>query len=190
MRVIRPFLICAFLLIVGAGSVHARNAGKPAVSDRHDLTLTSAAFENDGVIPPKYTQSDPHPVSPPLKWTNVPQKTVTFALILHDPDSTAAKDIAHWIAFNIPGIAGELPEDIPNTAQLPDGTIQIKNRKGVPGYMAPGAPAEGPYHHYTFELFALGSRLDLGPDATRDEIVKAMEGHILAQAALVGRFHR
>jgi Raf kinase inhibitor-like YbhB/YbcL family protein len=189
-RITRPLSICAFLLIVSAGFVHTQNAGIPAVSDGHDLILTSTAFENDGVIPPEFTQSGPHPVSPPLEWTNVPPKTISFALILHDPDSVAAKDILHWMAFNIPGSARELPEDIRRAARLPDGTIQIRNRRGLVGYMAPGAPAGGPYHHYTFELFALSSRLDLGPDATRGEIFKAMAGHILGKATLVGRFHR
>jgi hypothetical protein len=181
--------MCALLSMVSAGSVHAQK-GIPSVRDGQDLSLASKAFVDDGVIPPKFTQSDQHPVSPPLEWTRVPEKTVSFGLILHDPDSVAAKDILHWMAFNIPGTARELPEGIPRDARLPDGTIQIRNRSGLVGYMAPGAPAGGPYHHYTFELFALSSKLDLGPDATRGEIFKAMQGHILGKATLVGRFHR
>jgi hypothetical protein len=186
----RRLVICAALLIACTGSVHAQKAGIPRASDGHALSLASKAFANDGVIPPEFTQSDPHPVSPPLEWTKVPEKTVSFTLILHDPDSVAAKDITHWMLFNIPGTARELPEGIRKAARLSDGTIQIKNRKGLVGYMAPGAPAGGPYHHYTFELFALSSKLSLGPDATRDEILKAMQGHILGKAILVVRFHR
>ena len=177
----RRLVICAAVLMVSTGSVHAQKAGIPPVSDGHDLSLASKAFANDGVIPPEFTQSDPHPESPPLAWTKVPEKTVSFALILHDPDSVAAKDILHWMAFNIPGTARELPQGIRRAARLSDGTIQIKNRGGLVGYMAPGAPAGGPYHHYTFELFALASKLNLGPDATRDEILKAMQGHILGR---------
>jgi Raf kinase inhibitor-like YbhB/YbcL family protein len=94
------------------------------------------------------------------------------------------------MAFNIPGSARELPEGMSADANLPDGTKQAKNLRGAVGYMGPGAGAAGPHHHYTFELFALDTKLDLGPDATRADVLKAMDGHILAKAVLVGRFHR
>jgi Raf kinase inhibitor-like YbhB/YbcL family protein len=163
--------------------------GGPA---RPGLTLTSPAFEDGAIIPNKYTQSDPSPVSPKLEWTNVPAGVVTYALIMHDPDTAPNKkseDILHWMAFNIPGTATGLPEGVPTTATLPDGTIQAKGFRSV-GYMGPGAGAAGPYHKYTLELYALDIKLELGPDATRADVLKAMDGHVLAKAALVGRFHR
>jgi Raf kinase inhibitor-like YbhB/YbcL family protein len=95
----------------------------------------------------------------------------------------------HWMVFNIPGTAREFPEGMPATAQGSDGTIQAKNIRGAVGYMGPGANAAGPMHHYTFELFALDIKLDLGPDATRADVLKAIEGHILGKGVLVGRFH-
>ncbi|MGD0438237.1 MAG: YbhB/YbcL family Raf kinase inhibitor-like protein [Bryobacteraceae bacterium] len=160
---------------------------------RPGLTLTTTAFEDGGKIPAKFTQSDPNAVSPKLDWTNVPPNTVSFALILHDPDVALQKktdDVLHWMVFNIPGTATNLAEATPATAQLPDGTVQAKNLRGAVGYMGPGAPAAGPDHHYTFELFALDIKLDLGPDATRADVLKAIDGHILGKGVLVGRFHR
>jgi Raf kinase inhibitor-like YbhB/YbcL family protein len=157
------------------------------------LTLTTTAFADGAEIPTKYTSADPNGVSPKLEWTNVPMGTVTFAIIFHDPDVALQRgtdDVLHWMAFNIPGTARELPEAMPATAQMPDGTVQAKNIRGTVGYMGPGAPPPGPHHHYTWELFALDTKLELTPDATRADVLKAMQGHILGKGVLVGRFHR
>jgi Raf kinase inhibitor-like YbhB/YbcL family protein len=196
MRTTRILTICTILLIAGIGSAvrgekgQGQQAAAPAVPG---LTLTTTAFADGDVIPPKFTQSDPNPVSPKLEWSNVPPNTASFVLIFHDPDVARQKtteDVLHWMAFNIPGTARELPEGVPANAQLPDGTIQAKNLRGAIGFMGPGAGAAGPYHHYTFELFALDTKLSLGPDATRADVLKAMDGHILGKAVLEGRFHR
>jgi len=157
------------------------------------MTLTSPAFADGAEVPNKYTQAEQNPPSPKLEWTNVPAGVVTFALILHDPDVALQKkmdDVLHWAVFNIPGTARELPEGVPANAMLSDGTMQIKNLRGGVGYMGPGAPPPGPHHHYTFELFALDTKLDLTGDASRADLVKAMDGHIVAKAVYVGRFHR
>jgi len=174
-------------------TVVALDAQPAKAPPRPGLTLTTTAFEDGGKIPSKYTQSDPSPISPKLEWTNVPPNTVTFALIMHDPDVALQRkndDVLHWMTFNIPGTATSLPENEPATAQMPDGMVQAKNLRGAVGYMGPGAPAAGPDHHYTFELYALDTKLDLGPDATRADVLKAMDGHILGKGVLVGRFHR
>jgi Raf kinase inhibitor-like YbhB/YbcL family protein len=92
--------------------------------------------------------------------------------------------------FNIPGTATGLPQGVPTTAKLDDGSINAKNLGGRVGFMGPGMGPQGPYHHYTFELFALDTKLDLGPDATRADVLAAMQGHILAKGVLAGRFHR
>jgi Raf kinase inhibitor-like YbhB/YbcL family protein len=156
------------------------------------LRLTSPSFADGSVIPDKYTQAG-QSVSPELEWTNVPQGTVTFALLFHDPDVAINKkleDVTHWIAWNIPGTATKLEEGVKTEATMPDGMIQGKNRGGRVGYMGPGAPATAPEHHYTFELFALDTKLDLGPDASREDVMKAMDGHIIGKAVYEGRFHR
>jgi Raf kinase inhibitor-like YbhB/YbcL family protein len=157
------------------------------------LTLTSPDFPDGGTIPNKFTAADPNPVSPELDWTNVPQGTVSFALILEDLDSSLqhkTDDVLHWMAFNIPGASHQLPQGVSADAQLPDGTVQAKNTRGAVGFMGPGAPAAGPDHHYAFELFALDEKLTLAPDATRQQLLDAMQGHILGKGVIVGRFHR
>ena len=186
--------LCAILFVAMAGSFPGRaqmqQAAPPAVPG---LTLTSPDFDDGGIIPPKFTQSVEKFVSPKLEWTHVPPNTASFVLLAHDPDVALEKktgDVLHWLAFNIPGTATSLPEGVPTDATLPDGTIQAKNRRGAVGYLGPGAPAVGPYHHYTFELYALDTKLTLTGDATRDDVLNAMNGHILGKGVLVGRFHR
>lgn len=170
--------------------VQGQRGGAPAGPG---LTLTTSAFADGAEIPGRFTQSVPAPVSPKLEWTNVPANTVTFVLHMHDPDvarTRTTEDMLHWMAFNIPGTARELAEGIAATATLPDGTVQIKNGGGTVGYRGPGAPAVGPHHHYTWELYALDTKLDLSPDATRADVMKAMDGHILGKGVMFGRFHR
>jgi Raf kinase inhibitor-like YbhB/YbcL family protein len=155
------------------------------------LVVTSSAYADGAVIPNKYTGANPSPVSIPVSWTNVPAGTQSFTLLMHDPDTAPAKsstDILHWLAFNIPATPTSLPEGLPNVAQLPDGTVQPKNRNSY-GFAGPGAPP-GPYHHYTIEIYALDTKLALSADATRADVMKAMDGHVLAKGELVGRFHR
>jgi Raf kinase inhibitor-like YbhB/YbcL family protein len=194
MRLTRIFTICAILAISTTVSAPAKAQAPPAAAPAvPGLTLTSPAFEDGSVIPGKFTQSVTDFVSPTLKWTNVPPNTVSFVLIAHDPDVALEKkigDVLHWMAFNIPGTATGLPEAVPANAMMADGTVQAKNRRGAVGYLGPGAPAVGPYHHYTFELFALDTKLSLGADATRADVIAAMDGHILGKGVLVGRFHK
>ncbi|MEO6965719.1 MAG: YbhB/YbcL family Raf kinase inhibitor-like protein [Acidobacteriaceae bacterium] len=174
-----------------AADAPAPNASAKAMPG---LTLTTTAFQDGGIIPNKYTQAaEGTAVSPPMTWTNVTDGTSSFALIVHDPDTSLMRttnQVLHWMIFNIPGTARELPEGVPAQAQLPDGAIQAVNTHKTVGYVGMGAPAAGPYHHYTFELFALDTKLALGPDATQPDVLKAMEGHILGKGILVGRFHR
>jgi Raf kinase inhibitor-like YbhB/YbcL family protein len=179
--------------ILAAGFCAALVAQDKKGPPQPGLTLTTSAFEDGGIIPNKYTQADPNPVSPKLEWSHVPAGTVTFVLLMHDPDGAPQKkleDVTHWMAFNIPASTTSLAENVPPTPQLPDGTIQIKNLRGNVGFMGPGAGAQGPYHHYTWELFAIDMKLDLGPDATRADVLKAIDGHILGKGVLEGRFHR
>jgi Raf kinase inhibitor-like YbhB/YbcL family protein len=185
--------IYAVLSVSGIGSAMAQQPAAGRGPAMPGLTLSTPGFEDGGIIPNKYSQADPNPVSPKLEWKNVPAGTATFVLIMHDPDVALQKktdDVLHWMAFNIPGTAKELPEGMPATATMPDGTIQAKNLRGAVGFMGAGAGAAGPYHHYTWDLFALDTKLDLGPDATRADVIKAMDGHILGKAILMGRFHR
>jgi Raf kinase inhibitor-like YbhB/YbcL family protein len=196
MRTIQLIATGTLLLTAAVGSALAQ--GPPPGGGRGrgpappGLALSSPDFEDGAVIPNKYTQADPNPVSPKLEWKNVPAGTVSFVLLMHDPDVALAKktdDVTHWMAFNIPGTATELAGGQSAEPKLADGTIQMVNLGRKVGFMGPGAPP-GTYHHYTFELFALDTKLDLGPDATRDAVITAIQGHILGKGVLVGRFHR
>src|SRR5262245_41881997 len=160
------------------------------------LVMTSTAWEDGGVIPDKYTQAVPNGVSPELKWSQVPPGTQSFVLLMHDPEPVLNKsskmDITHWLIWNIPGTSTGLPESVAS-GELPDGSRQVSLRGNA--YMGPGAPP-GPYHHYTFELYALDIKLDVPQGTpqqaadTRNAVVNAMDGHVLGKAILVGRFHQ
>jgi Raf kinase inhibitor-like YbhB/YbcL family protein len=184
----------AALVLVSAAATTMAQTPSASVPTKPRLTLTTDAFEDGGVIPNKFTMAaEGNPVSPKLTWTYVPDGTVSFALILHDPDTSLMKktdEVLHWLIFNIPGTARELPEGVTAQPQLPDGSIQGLNQGKKVGYMGMGAAAVGPYHHYTFELFALDTKLTVGPEATQSDVWKAMDGHILMKGVLVGRFHR
>jgi Raf kinase inhibitor-like YbhB/YbcL family protein len=173
-----------------AGGQPARGGQPP----RPALTLTTPAWPDGDPIPMKYTQAGEQ-VSPALNWTNVPQGTQSFVLHMRDPDvarNRGTEDQVHWLVWNIPGTATGLPENVPKGEKLADGSQQIS--ASGPVYRGPGAPASGPMHHYTFELYALDTKIDLpaGTDAwdTRTKIWAAMQGHVLGKAVYVGLFRR
>src|SRR5205809_4213806 len=139
-----------------------RGAGGRGGPATPPLLMTTTAWEDGGVIPDKYTMAaGASAVSPELKWSQVPAGTQSFALLMHDPEPVLNKgskmDITHWLIWNIPGTATGLPENVAQ-GELPDGSRQVSLRSNA--YMGPGAPA-GPYHHYTFELYALDTRLEV-----------------------------
>lgn len=181
----------SFGAVLAAACVPAQAQGAATAPKR--MALSSYSFQDGGIIPDKFTQASKQvPMSPELSWTGVPDGTKSFALILDDPDTAMGRttnEVLHWAAFNLPGTMRDLPADVPPTPKLPDGTIQVNNTGKQPGYMGPGAGC-CVYHHYTFQLYALDTMLNLGPDATRAQILHAMDGHVLAKAVLVGRFHK
>lgn len=181
----------------GAQSAPRPNVGPP-------LILSSPAFPDGGTIPLKYTcaATTPPPggplhislgVSPELDWKNVPKGTQSFVLILHDADAhigRAFEDIPHWIVFNIPGDATSLPEGLPPDAPAANGTMQGDNMMRRAAFQGPCAPPGHPPHHYTFALYALDEKLDLPQGASRSDIQKAMDGHVLGGAVYIGLFTR
>lgn len=192
--IVRLLVTVMLLLPFGVGMAVAQQAGgAPTPPPAPPLRLTSPAFTDSSTIPVKFTCSaQPAAVSPELEWSDVPKGTVSFALIVHDLEphpKKSSEDILHWIAWNIPGNATHLPEGVPASAELPDGTRQGNNISGGVGYRGPCAPPGIP-HHYTFELYALDEKLDLPPSATRAEVLKGMDGHIVGHAVLIGLFHR
>jgi Raf kinase inhibitor-like YbhB/YbcL family protein len=151
------------------------------------MTLTSNAFTEGQPIPGPYT-GDGRDISPPLKWADPPANTQSFALICEDPD--APRGIwTHWVLYNLPERTRALPEGVPAEATLADGAMQGKNDFGNAGYGGP-APPRGKPHRYFFKLYALDSKLDLRPGATRSQVLSAMSGHILAESHLMGSYQR
>ena len=193
MRFFRYFLIFATLSVL-AMTAAAQAPPAPAAPAPKPLVMSIAAFADGTDIPPKFTQAGDQ-TSPAITWTSVPDGTVSFLLHFHDLEVSrnhTSDDQLHWIVWNIPGTATGLPEGLPKGAQLPNGAYQLSASGQV--YRGPGAPAGGPRHHYTFELFALDTKIDVPPgtDAfdTRAAILKAMQGHILGKAVYMGLFHR
>jgi len=164
------------------------------------MTLSIPGFPDGGEIPVKFSQAAAgaapgEGTSPAISWANVPAGTQSFVLNMHDMEVARNKttdDQAHWVVWNIPPTATGLPEGVPNGPQLADGSYQISATGQV--YRGPGAPANGPRHHYMFELFALDTKLDVRPTAdafeTRANVMKAMQGHILGKAVYGGLFRR
>ncbi len=192
----RMMLAAAMLTLAG---VAVAQTPPPAAMKAVGMTLSSPDFADGGIIPDKFTSKvytgKPIANSPALAWTGTPAGTQSFVLIVHDLDVQMGKglgDNLHWFAWNIPGTATSLPQNMPTLAKLPDGTQQ--NRWGsAPNYYygwgGPGAPAPI-YHHYVFEIWALDSKLDLPESASRADLLKAMDGHVLDKGFTVGRFHR
>jgi Raf kinase inhibitor-like YbhB/YbcL family protein len=150
------------------------------------MDLFSPAFKDGDSIPRKYTCDDAD-ISPPLFWENVPDGTVSFAFISDDPDAPVGTWV-HWVMFNLPADKRSLPENVPKNIQLDDGTIQGMTDFRRPGYGGPCPP--GGTHRYFFKLYALDTMLDLEPGATKAAVERAMQGHILGRAELMGTYRR
>lgn len=176
----------------GSGAPGGQRGGRGGVQV---MTLTTTAWPDGGQIPVKYTQAGDQ-ISPALTWANVPNGAASFVLLFHDLDAATASgtdDVLHWMLWNIPATTTGIPEAVPQGSQLPDGTRQIS--ASGPYYRGPGAPGSGPTHHYTFELFALDTMLDVqpvgaSPAQTRAAVVAAMAGHVRGKAVYVGLFKR
>src|SRR5712692_1792301 len=149
--------------------------------------LTSSAFKAGEAIPRKHT-CDGADVSPPLTWTDPPAGTASFALVADDPDAPVGTWV-HWVLYDLPATARGLPEGVPAEATLKDGSRQGTNDFRKIGYGGP-CPPRGTPHRYFFKLYALDTALGLAPAATKQAVVKAMEGHLGGQAELMGRYGR
>ena len=183
----------ALLLAAGLLPAAAQQAPPAAAPPGPQFMMSSPAYSDGGEIPVKYSCSaKPAAVTPALEWMNVPKGAASFTLIFHDPDAHPGKgmsDVTHWIVWNIPATSTGLSEDVAAGPKMADGAVQGKNVRGVNGYQGP-CPPPGKPHHYTFELYVLDNTLDLGPDASRADVLKAMDGHIIGKAVYVGFFHR
>jgi hypothetical protein len=192
------FTIAALAVAGLAGQAPAGQRGAAPAAPA--MTLTVAGFPDGGDIPVKFSQAAPgvatgEGLSPALSWANVPAGTQSFFLNMHDMEVTRNKtsdDQAHWVVWNLPAATTGLPEGVPKGAKLANGAYQFSATGTM--YRGPGAGANGPKHHYMFEIYALDTMLDVQPGAdafeSRASVMKAIQGHILGKAVYGGLFRR
>lgn len=181
---ISAITIVCFLLF--SGQAPQRTTPKKKGESRMSITMVSKAFKQGEMIPKKYT-CDGENISPPLAWTGIPEGTKSIALIADDPDAPRGTWV-HWVLFNLPAETKELPENIPPRSTLSNGA-----RHGITdfrelGYGGPCPP--GGTHRYFFKLYALDSMLTMESGATKAQVLKAMEGHVLGEGELMGKYKR
>jgi Raf kinase inhibitor-like YbhB/YbcL family protein len=193
-----PYLLVSSFVLVAVISMSAQQRG--AAPSGPPMTMTVTGFPDGGQIPVKFSQAAEgaapgEGTSPAINWANAPAGTQSFFLHMHDMDVARNKttdDQAHWVVWNIPATATGLPEGVPKGAQLSNGAYQFSATCQM--YRGPGAAATGPLHHYVFELYALDIKLDVQPAAdafeSRANVMKAIQGHVLAKAVYGGLFKR
>src|SRR3989442_444678 len=159
------------------------NSAKP---DKAEIKLTSVAFKDGEPIPRAYT-CDGVNISPPLEWSGVPKTAKTIAIVCGDPDAPAGTWV-HWVLYNLPADKIGLIENTPATEILPGGGLQGTNDFKKIGYGGPCPPSGT--HRYFFKLYALDAELSLKSGATKADLEKAMEGHIVSQGRLMGTYRR
>ncbi|CAD7775828.1 Phosphatidylethanolamine-binding protein [Candidatus Methanoperedenaceae archaeon GB50] len=186
--VLKCVAVVVFLLVscgcVGMESDHARDREGDMMNE---ISVSSDAFEDDGMIPAEYT-CDGENVSPQISWTGIPAGSKSIVLIVDDPDAPGGT-FTHWVVYNIPPDVVELPRGVERQGALPSGCVRGVTDFGSIGYGGP-CPPPGKPHRYHFKVYALDEKLSLGGGSTKDEVEAAMEGHVLAMGELVGRYGR
>jgi len=190
-------VLIALLATPGCWRTESLPADDPS---RLTIQLSSPAFPEGGMIPKTFT-CDGSDRSPPLEWSGVPTSARALALICDDPDAPGGT-WSHWVVFNLPPQIKAIREGVPADESIPEASTegsqpgveklpkarQGKNDFGKTGYGGPCPPSGT--HRYFFRLYALDTRLELGPTATRAEVFKAIERHILAEGRLAGKYQR
>ena len=187
MRADRHVVLVLFLLLAVSCS-----SGNYEIRSQHEglksnIQMTSSAFRDGGDIPSRYT-CDGENVSPPLRWDGAPSDTRTFALIADDPDAPGGTWV-HWVLYNIPGGITELAEAGSVGEATSEGALNGTNDFKQLGYGAP-CPPPGRPHRYFFKLYALDAQVDLEAGATEESLLSAMEGHVVGEAQVVGKYQR
>jgi Raf kinase inhibitor-like YbhB/YbcL family protein len=155
-------------------------------ADEMEIKITSTAFEQGGLIPAKYT-CDGKDISPPLQWRGAAEDVKSYAIICDDPDAPMGTFV-HWVLFNLPPRTNELAENIPADKILFSGARQGTNDFGRIGYGGPCPPSGT--HRYFFRIYALDAEIDLPAGARKPQLLNAMQGHILTQGQLMGKYKR
>jgi len=150
---------------------------------RGTLSISSPSFGHGERIPEQQVSGD-RPAPPPVEWSNAPDGTASFALVVHDPDAPMTYGFTHWVIYEIPADATGIPEG------SSDGYVKGANTMGGGEYLPPSPPAGHGTHFYYFELYALDADLDLPPGLSRNELLERIDDHIIEQARLVGTYSK
>lgn len=157
------------------------------------MRLRSPVFEDGASIPKKYTE-DGENISPPLLIEDVPSKARTLAIVMDDPDAPRKDPWVHWVLYNAPADIGELPAAIPRREELERPLAALQGVNNWPkhniGYRGPAPPKGDGTHHYRFRVYALDNELPLSAGLVKDALLKAMHGHVIAEAELIGTYQR
>jgi Raf kinase inhibitor-like YbhB/YbcL family protein len=180
----RPFILAIFFSLASWFGFPTRIADRGVPMS---FELKSSDFAAGSTIPQQFTCTGTD-ISPALQWSGAPANAKSFALIADDPDAPVGTWV-HWVLYNLPASARSLPQNFPKSEKGQDGTLQGRNDFGKIGYGGP-CPPPGKPHRYFFKLYALDSQLDLKPGASKKEVERALQSHILAQAETMGRFSR
>lgn len=193
---ISSVFIMGLSVIVGCNErqqEEAKTVGQEDVKKLGAVTMEiqTSAFANGEKIPTRFT-GDGEDVSPVLTWSGVPDGVKELALICDDPDAPTPEPWVHWVIYKIPGGTTGLPERVLTTEGLtePAGAAQGENSWGTIGYRGPAPPPGHGVHHYHFKLYALDTTLGVAGGLNKKQLLAAMEGHILAEAEVVGTYQR
>jgi len=181
----RALALLLFILMGAVACTHGTPA--PQEEGKKALALSSTAFRDGETIPAKYTCQG-QDMSPPLMWSEPSDGNQAFAVIMDDPDAPGGA-FTHWVLFNLARDSRELPEAIPPKEQLTGGALQGRNDFGRICYAGP-CPPPGPAHRYRFTIYALDQPLTLGSGASKQMVLDAMQGHIVAKGQLTGTYGR
>jgi len=173
-------LICALFQCRSEKEINNKSGGELT------MVIYSSAFKENEMIPPKYT-CDGENISPPLSWSGASQNTKSFALVVDDPDAPMGIWV-HWVVYNIPASVTSFDENIPPIENLENGALQGMNDFHKKGYGGPCPPSG--IHRYFFKIYALDKIISLSSGATKTQLEKAMDGHIIAKGELIGKYSR
>lgn len=184
------------LILLGPALVSAGCENSPGSAEKpgtDPMKITSTAFDQGQPIPRRHT-GEGVDVNPPLSWSGAPEGAKNFALICDDPDAPTPEPWVHWVIYNLPGDSTGLPEGVPKQKVV---TSPISATQGVNswpgsnvGYRGPMPPPGHGAHRYGFRLYALDKALDLKPGLTKDDLLKKIKDHTLAEAQLTGTYER
>lgn len=158
------------------------------------INVGSSAFEHHGTVPLAYTAYGDNK-APQITWSNLPAGTVQLALVMDDPVAPTPEPFVHWVAYNIPANAAELPEGLTKDAEVSgvaglEGMINGVNGIRQTGYFGPRPPVDGKLHAYHFRIYALDTALNLPAGLNKQQLLEAIDGHVLGTGMLMGHYEQ